>query len=66
MYRRGEEEAMETARAQEVYEGILQTLSALKRELELTGEASKHEADAIDEIVDALKHLELQTSHVGG
>ena len=57
---------METARAQEIYDSILQSLLALKRELEGDGEATKGEARAIDEIVVTLKSLELSASHAGG
>jgi hypothetical protein len=63
---RGREEAMETARAQEIYESILQSLLALKREVEGSGDTGKHEAEAIDEIVVSLKNLELQSSPAGG
>jgi len=63
--RRGGEEAMETTKAREIYESILQTLLAQKRELEGTGNTGEHEAEAIDEIVVSLKALELQDSPVG-
>ena len=57
---------METARAQEIYESILQSLLALKREVEGARDTGKHEAEAIDEIVVSLKNLELQSSPAGG
>jgi hypothetical protein len=57
---------METAKVQEIYESILQTLLAQRRELEGAGEIRKHEAETIDEIVVTLKTLELQDSAVGG
>jgi hypothetical protein len=63
---RGGEEAMETTRAQEIYESILQSLLALKREVEGAGDTRKHEAEAIDEIVVSLKTLELQSTPAGG
>jgi hypothetical protein len=57
---------MQTARAQEIYESLLQRLLALKREVEGTGDTGKHEAEAIDEIVVSLKTLELQSTPAGG
>jgi hypothetical protein len=52
---------METARAKEIYESMLQSLLALKREVEGAGDTGKHEAETIDDIVASLKTLELQT-----
>lgn len=57
---------METTRAQEIYESILQSLFALKRELEGTGDDGRHEAETIDSIVATLKALELQIGPAGG
>jgi len=56
---------METTKAREIYESILQTLLAQKRELEGAGDTGEHQAEAIDEIVVSLKALELQDSPVG-
>ena len=57
---------METARKPESYDSILQSLLALKREVEGAGATKKHEAEVIEEIVVSLQTLQLQTSHDSG
>ena len=57
---------METARKPESYDSILQSLLALKREIEVAGETKKHEAEVIDEIVVSLQTLQLQGSSDSG
>jgi len=57
---------METARKPESYDSILQSLLALKREIEGAGETKKHEAEVIEEIVVSLQSLQLQSSSDSG
>jgi hypothetical protein len=57
---------METAKKQESYDSILQSLLALKREIEGAGGTKKHEAEVLDEIVVSLQTLQMQSSDDSG
>jgi hypothetical protein len=57
---------METARKPESYDSILQSLLALKREIERAGETKKHEAEVMEEIVVSLQTLQMQSSDDSG